>query len=202
ELARDEQRQGRGAHPHGVPQGLELVISACRSEAGREARDGFAPRALSLRRRRRSARGMISAWVPLILGLVFGAFFAHLALAAPPESPRLLDDDLAIDLFAFEPEIVTPVAIDVDRRGRVWVIESHTHETPRDYRGPSSDRILVFEDLDRDGRADRRTRFAEGFRHSMSLEVRPDGSVWLATRRALHRLVDTDGDGLADERSV
>ncbi|HLU49620.1 MAG TPA: PVC-type heme-binding CxxCH protein, partial [Planctomycetota bacterium] len=145
---------------------------------------------------------MISAWVPLILGLVFGAFFAHLALAAPPESPRLLDDDLAIDLFAFEPEIVTPVAIDVDRRGRVWVIESHTHETPRDYRGPSSDRILVFEDLDRDGRADRRTRFAEGFRHSMSLEVRPDGSVWLATRRALHRLVDTDGDGLADERSV
>ncbi|MEM7233029.1 MAG: hypothetical protein AAF517_12670, partial [Planctomycetota bacterium] len=68
---------------------------------------------------------------------VFGCVFvSSLSLAADVETPDVLDDRLVLDLFASEPEIVTPVALDVDDRGRVWVIESHTHKRQGNYRGP------------------------------------------------------------------
>ena len=69
---------------------------------------------------------------------------------------------LKIELFAAEPDIVTPTGIAVDAEGRVLVIESHTHFRPEDYAGPPADRIRMFEDTDGDGRADQITTFFEG----------------------------------------
>lgn len=91
------------------------------------------------------------------------------------EPPRALDERLAVDLVAAEPDIVTPTALDVDAQGRVWVIESNTHFTPKNYKGHPSDRILVFHE-------GKRTVFADGFKYGMSIAVRPDGAVWFATR--------------------
>jgi hypothetical protein len=94
-------------------------------------------------------------------------------IAAPP---RVLDDRLQLELFAEQPQIVTPTGIDVDHLGRVWAIESNTHFPPEGYAGHPTDRVLILEDTDNDGRADRVTTFADGLTHAMSVVVKP---VWL-----------------------
>ncbi len=115
--------------------------------------------------------------------------------------PHVLDDRLQIELFAADPEIVTPCGLAVDARGRVLVVESHTHFRPENYQGPPADRIRMLVDTDGDGRADRVTTFFEGSRATMNVAVHPDGSVYVATRMAIFRLCDTDDDGRADENT-
>ena len=57
--------------------------------------------------------------------------------AAPASSPpRVTDPRLVLEQIAREPAIVTPTGLAVDSRGRVLVIESHTHFRPKDYVGP------------------------------------------------------------------
>ena len=68
--------------------------------------------------------------------------------------PRSTDPRLKIELFAESPRVVTPTGIDVDRSGRVWVIESNTPFPPEGYKGHPTDRILVMEGRDKDGHAD------------------------------------------------
>jgi putative membrane-bound dehydrogenase-like protein len=129
-----------------------------------------------------------------------------LAGAAPSASPttdtpQASDPRIIVERFASAPNIVHPIALDFDARGRLLVIESHTHFRPSNYKGPPADRIRVLEDTDGDGKADRFTTFFEGTRSSMDLAVHPDGSVYLATRNEVLRLRDTDGDGKADEKT-
>ena len=118
------------------------------------------------------------------------------------EQPRSMDDRLTISLFAEQPQIVTPTGLDIDNKGRVWALESNTHFRPENYKGHDSDRLLVFEDLDHDGKHDRSTTFADGFKFAMSVIVRPDGKVYVATRRHVEVLEDTNGDLKADSRKV
>lgn len=124
------------------------------------------------------------------------------ALGANVAQPRVLDDRLSIDLFAAEPQIVTPTGVAVDAKGRVLCVESHTHFRPKDYDGPPADRIQRYEDTDGDGRADKIVTFHEGETHTMNLAVYHDGSVIVATRREVFRLRDKDDDGKADERTT
>jgi putative membrane-bound dehydrogenase-like protein len=116
------------------------------------------------------------------------------------QDPQIHDPRLQIDLFAAEPDIVHPIGIAFDRRGRLLVIESHTHFRPPNYQGPKHDRVRIVEDSDGDGKADRFSTFFEGTQMTMDIAVHPDGSVYLATRNEVLRLRDTDGDGKADER--
>jgi putative membrane-bound dehydrogenase-like protein len=125
------------------------------------------------------------------------ALVLALVAAAPPKP---VDTRLAIDLIAAEPDIVTPTGLAVDGQGRVMVIECHTHFRPDGYRGPSADRVRVFEDTDGDGRADRIDTFFEGTKWTMGIGLAPDGSVYIATRNEVFRLRDADGDGKADDR--
>ncbi len=118
----------------------------------------------------------------------------------PPDAPRAADRRLRVDRFAADPDIVHPVGLDFDARGRLLVIESHTHFRPQGYRGPKHDRVRVLEDTDGDGKADRFTTFFEGTKATMDVAAHPDGSVYLATRNEVLRLRDTDGDGKADEQ--
>ncbi len=116
-------------------------------------------------------------------------FIAVPALAAPPVST---DDRLVIELVAKEPDVVTPTGIAVDEQGRVWAIENNTHERPANYQGPDSDRILVLSDFDDSGKARKITTYAEGFKNSMGLTLRPDGSVYLVTRSEIFVLRGKD----------
>ena len=137
-----------------------------------------------------------------ILGPLLLAVCGQTAAAAPPaDRPRVTDPRLKLELFAESPDLVTPVGLDVDSLGRVLVVESHTHFPPPNYTGPKADRIRMFVDADRDGRAEKVTNFYEGLKFTMNLAVYHDGSVYVATRSEIFRLRDTNDDGVADERT-
>ncbi|QDV49410.1 PVC-type heme-binding CxxCH protein [Gimesia fumaroli] len=120
--------------------------------------------------------------------------------AAEIQTPRSLDDRLTIELFASEPDIVTVTGLTVDQQDRVYVVESHTHFRPENYKGPKTDRIRLLQDTTGDGRADRIQTFYEGSTETMNVAAHPDGWIYVATRSTIFRLRDKDNDGKADLR--
>lgn len=108
-------------------------------------------------------------------------------------------DGFRVELVASEPDIVNPVAMTFDERGRIWITESL--EYPRLDAGPGRDRIKVLEDTDHDGRADRFSIFAEGLNIPSGIAV-GYGGVWVANSPDILFLQDTDGDGRADKQEV
>lgn len=120
---------------------------------------------------------------------------------ADDKPPTAADPRLVVEQFAAAPDIVQPIAMDFDSKGRLLVVESHTHFRPAKYTGPKFDRIRMFEDTKGSGKADKITTFFEGTTHTMDLAVHPDGSVYIATRNEILRLRDTKGTGVADEKT-
>ena len=142
----------------------------------------------------------VTALAALLLASVAIADDKRPTAPKPDGPPIAADSRLVVELFAAAPDIVQPIAADFDSRGRLLVVESHTHFRPAKYDGPKFDRIRVLEDTDGDGKADKFTTFFEGTTHTMDVAVHPDGSVYVATRNEILRLRDTDGDGKADEK--
>ena len=131
--------------------------------------------------------------------------WVSLAAAAVAElPPKVVDPRLVLERFAADPEIVTPTGLTVDAKGRVLVIESHTHFRPENYKGPKADRIRLLEDTDGDGKADTFSTFYEGTTHTMGLGFHPadPGLLFVATRKEIFVLRDKDGDGKADSPKV
>src|SRR5438477_13209292 len=89
------------------------------------------------------------------------------------DTPKASDPRLVVELFAAAPDIVHPISCDFDAKGRLLVIESHTHFAPKDYQGPKHDRIQAFDVA----KGTKPTTFFEGTKHTMDLAVHPDGSV-------------------------
>ena len=108
-------------------------------------------------------------------------------------------EGFSVELVASEPDIVNPVAMTFDERGRIWITESL--EYPRHEAGPGQDRIKILEDTDGDGRADKFTVFADGLNIPSGIAVGA-GGVWVVNAPDLLFLQDTDGDGRADRREV
>ncbi len=118
--------------------------------------------------------------------------------APKPPSPeaKALRDGVSITMIAEHPAVVTPTGIDVDGQGGVWLIASHTHETPKGYEGPTQDEVLRFAP---DGT---RTVFYNNTFQTMDLELGADGWVYLAERGRVLRIRDSDGDGKADQEET
>jgi putative membrane-bound dehydrogenase-like protein len=144
-----------------------------------------------------------------VLSLPSPAVIRHLSICllvatplfADEKPPTAADPRLVVEQFAAAPDIVHPIAMDFDVKGRLLVVESHTHFRPAKYTGPKFDRIRMLEDTKGTGKADKITTFFEGTTHTMDLGVHPDGSVYLATRNEIIRLRDTNGTGTADEKT-
>ncbi|HBJ38310.1 MAG TPA: hypothetical protein DDZ51_26870 [Planctomycetaceae bacterium] len=128
------------------------------------------------------------------------ALLPSLDAAQPP--PAILSDDWTIELIASDPKLVTPISCRFDSKGRLYVVESHTHFPPGQYAGPTTDRIYIFDDSNGDGRLDRQRLFYEGGKSTMGIEVMPDGWILVATRDAITRIRDSDGDDVADVTEV
>jgi putative membrane-bound dehydrogenase-like protein len=132
---------------------------------------------------------------------LLAAAFLVVINSATAQQPIVTDERLVIELVAGEPDIVTPTGIAVDERGRVWVIENHTHHRPKEYKGPTSDRVRIFSDFDEKGKAKTATTWADGFKDAMSLAIAPDGSgVYLATRAEI--LLLRGKDKMEEKRSL
>ncbi len=104
-----------------------------------------------------------------------------------------------VELVASEPDIVNPVAMTFDEKGRIWITESL--EYPRRSAGPGRDRVKVLEDTDHDGVTDKVTVFAEGLNIPSGIAV-GHGGVWVANAPDILFLQDTDGDLKADTSEV
>ncbi len=133
-----------------------------------------------------------------VMSLLFtNITFGQLADGSKP--PSVLDDRLILEEFVSHPDLTTPTGIAVTHDGKVLVVECHTHFPPENYAGPKHDRVLWFQDTDGDGRADKKTVFFEGTTQTMNLAAHPNGDIYLATRRSVMILRDSDHDGVAEE---
>jgi hypothetical protein len=102
----------------------------------------------------------MSRWFRRFFSIVMLLAMAASTPAAPIEIPNVRDERLALSLFAAEPDIVTPIGLAIDARGRIFALESHTHFPKADYPGPKYDRVKRFIDADRDGKPESITVFA------------------------------------------
>ena len=114
------------------------------------------------------------------------------------EIPKVIDPRIVVELVADTPQIVTPTGLGVDSKGRVLVIESHTHFRPSDYEGPKRDRVLLFSPKAKSKAKD--SVFYEGLLMGMDVCVNKDDWVYLAERSRILRVMDTTGDGKADKQ--
>lgn len=106
-----------------------------------------------------------------------------------------------IELFASEknfPDLKNPVQIAFDNKGRLWVatMESYPHYRIGD--PLPKDKLLILEDTDNDGVADKQTVFADDLHIPIGFEISHDG-VYVSQSGNLIRLQDTDGDDKYDE---
>ena len=104
-------------------------------------------------------------------------------------------------LFASEPEVVNPVAMSWDERGRLWVVELYEYPLGSRPGEKGRDRVKILEDVDGDGRADSVKVFLDGL--SLATAVLPgNGGVFVGQAPHLYWVEDTDGDDVADRKTV
>lgn len=126
-------------------------------------------------------------------------------LAKSPEEEKsqfILQKGYQIELFASELDfpIPNPVSLTFDAQGRMWVatMPSYPHYSPGI---PPNDQIIILEDTDHDGKADRHSVFADSLYLPLGFEV-GNGGVYATQAPDFVFLKDTDGDGEADLRKT
>jgi hypothetical protein len=108
-----------------------------------------------------------------VIGIVVGLAGAVWAQEVPPADQRsrveqgspvalekaagvmTLPAGFSATLFAGEPDVHQPIGFCIDHRGRLWVAENDGFPQWQERRG--RDRVVIFEDVDGDGKADKRT---------------------------------------------
>ena len=128
--------------------------------------------------------------------------------ALPYQLPLSPKDSLAytqvpvgwrLELFASEPEIINPMQLTWDERGRLWVIETTDYPNEVKPQRKGNDKIKILEDTDGDGSCDKITVFADGLNIPTSLTPARGGVIVHQAPVTLF-LKDTDGDDRADLR--
>lgn len=111
--------------------------------------------------------------------------------------------EMRVNLFASEkeyPDLAKPVQMAWDTRGRLWVAvwPSYPHWKPKD---DMNDKLLVLEDTNGDGKADKCTVFADHLHCPTGFEFY-NGGVLVAQAPDIIFLKDTSGSGKADSREI
>lgn len=106
----------------------------------------------------------------------------------------------ALELFADErrfPEIAKPAQLSFDAKGRLWVatMPSYPQWLPGD--PPPADKLVILEDTDHDGKADKSTVFYDDLHCPTGFEFF-DGGVLVMDQPRMLWLKDADGDDRAD----
>ena len=140
----------------------------------------------------------------------------------PPDSALLhfrYPADLALDLVLSEPQVVQPVEVSFDHRGRLWVVQYHQYPYPQGLKVASvdnflrvkfdkvpaappagvagADKISVFEDTDGDGKYDKATDAIRGLNIATSV-ITGRGKIWVLNPPYLLAYPDGNYDGVPD----
>jgi putative membrane-bound dehydrogenase-like protein len=117
-------------------------------------------------------------------------------------------DGLQLELFAAEPMLVNPTSMDIDHKGRVWVAEAVNYRRKnfgRPILRPEGDRIVILEDTDGDGKADKSTVFYQGPELYGPLGIAvakdpggPGYKVFVCQSPDILLFTDSKGEGKAD----
>lgn len=123
---------------------------------------------------------------------------------SPEESKKFIQvpSGFEAELFASEPDIINPIAMNWDEKGRLWVIE--TVDYPNTVRNDDSigdDKVKILEDTDGDGKADKVTVFADKLNIPTSFTFY-DGGIVVSQAPEFIFLKDTNGDDKADVRET
>jgi len=122
----------------------------------------------------------------------------------PEASAKLIQipPDFKLELFASEPDIINPIAINWDERGRLWAIETVDYPNRvRDDKSSGDDVIKILEDTNGDGKADKVTVFADKLNLPTSFAF-VNGGIIVSQAPHFLFLKDTDGDDKADVREI
>ena len=109
-----------------------------------------------------------------------------------------------VELFASEkefPDLANPVQMSFDNQGRLWVavMPTYPHYKPGDDR--PNDKLIILEDTNNDGKADKQTTFADDLHLPLGFEIAHDG-VYLNQSENIVLLKDTDGDDKYDKKEI
>jgi putative membrane-bound dehydrogenase-like protein len=143
------------------------------------------------------------AFADAAAGPLFNPLLQHLVPAPNPQP--VTGDTLArmsvppgfeVDLIAAEPLLHQPMAFTFDARGRLWVVEGHCYPTKRP-EGAGLDKVLIFEDVDKDGAFESRKVFIEGLNLVSGMQV-GFGGVWIGAAPQLLFIPDRNHDDIPD----
>src|SRR5262249_17669942 len=109
--------------------------------------------------------------------------------------------DFDLKLFTSDPQIKRPICINWDERGRLWIAETVDYPNERKPEGEGRDRIVICEDTDGDGVADKFTVFADKLSIPTSFTFYKDGIIVTQAPHTLF-LRSTKGDDVCDERKI
>jgi glucose/arabinose dehydrogenase/cytochrome c551/c552 len=124
--------------------------------------------------------------------------------AEAAEEALTVPEGYKVELFASEkefPNLANPMQLSFDNRGRLWVAAMPTYPHYRPGDALPDDKLLIYEDTDGDGKADKETIFADQLHLPIGFEFAPEG-VYLSQEPNLVLLRDTNGDDKADSSEI
>lgn len=142
----------------------------------------------------------------LLLALCPSLAFAQNNAKVPDPDPELerktftVAPGFEVSLYAADPLLAKPIQMNFDPQGRLWIASSEIY--PQIKPGEkANDKIIVLEDTNGDGKADKTTVFADGLLIPTGLEP-GDGGVYVANSTELVHLSASQPGGKADKKRV
>src|SRR5687768_3465338 len=115
-------------------------------------------------------------------------------------------EGLEVKLFASEPMFSNPTNIAIDARGRVWVCEAYNYRNALNPKNPEKkegDRIMILEDTDGDGKADKSKVFYQGTDINSALGICVLGNKVIVSRSPnVFVFTDENGDDVPDNKEI
>ncbi len=141
-----------------------------------------------------------------LLLLAAGPLFAQANATIPDPDPEIerktfiVPEGFEVSLYAADPLLAKPIQMNFDAQGRLWVASSEVY--PQIKPGQkANDKIVVLEDTDGDGKADKTTVFADGLLIPTGVEP-GDGGAYVANSTELVHLKASKPGGKADQSKV
>lgn len=106
-----------------------------------------------------------------------------------------------VSLWAENPMLFKPIQMNWDPQGRLWAASSRVYPQIRPGQ-EAEDSVVVLEDTDGDGRAEKSTVFADGLLIPTAVVPDGKGGCYVGASHQLLHFADTDGDGRADKKTI